>query len=235
MQNPDEVNPAHPEFWDTFYETGEGSTGTYEWFMDWNGYKHLVEAIPKSPGMNVLHIGCGNSTFPERMKDGWKEPFNATILSVDICKNVIEDMKKNCGAKKKSAKTKKGKGSVSLQWQVMDCCKLDLPDESQEVVFDKGTVDALLSQCDEHTEAEGNSNVFLYFREVYRVLKPKGTFLLITINSPEVIFPYAMAADGGLDLNWSIDTSTIEKPHHSKDAIVHSHGGHNTAFTLIKE
>ena len=237
MQTPDEMTPAHPEFWDAFYDSGEGSNGVYEWFMEWSEYRTpIMETLPMNEPhhVQILHVGCGNSEFPERVYEEWRGG-PATLTSIDICEKVVADMK--------SGKKKKGKKKgLSLEWMQMDCCRLDSTDEYYDYIFDKGTVDALLSQCDDLTESEGNPNVFAYFREAYRTLKHGGTFVLITINATEVILPYALGADGDCteehsDLfDWSNETHVItaRAPKGKKQLTVHSHGGFHTVFIFRK-
>ena len=232
MEAPSEMSPAHPEFWDTFYAEGEGSNGRYEWFMEYEGYQHLVELVPKKEGMNVLHVGCGNSGFSDSYSGHWREDFECVITNIDICPGLIEEMQKSVKNRKKS-KGRTQAANVTINWEVMDCCNLPTPDCSYDFVFDKGTVDALLSQCDDTTEAFGNKNVFSYFKEIYRILKPGGSFLLITINAPDVILPYAHGADGESDFDWDVETHSIDKKK-SKSATVHSHGGFNSAYLLVK-
>ncbi|KAJ9463240.1 hypothetical protein DIPPA_23913 [Diplonema papillatum] len=247
MDEPDEMTPAHPAFWDHFYESGEGSNGTYEWFMDWGGYADFVHAVEKRPEMRMLHIGCGNSTFSDRMKETWAERFDGHLLNIDVCEAIVDQMRQDeSSAKRPKAKPKAKKGGPAVaqrgrlhcDYRAMDCCSLDLPDHSIDFVFDKGTVDALLSQCDDQTMAEGNNNVFKYFREAHRVLKPEGTFMLITINAPDVIYPYALGADDNSDdapFIWTVTTHTIDKGNTKASAsTVHSHGGFNSVYILKK-
>eukprot|EP00754_Rhynchopus_humris_P040850 Rhum_TRINITY_DN24029_c0_g1::Rhum_TRINITY_DN24029_c0_g1_i1::g.179108::m.179108 len=259
METPDEITPAHPAFWDTFYDEGEGSTGRYEWFMEWSEYReHVLDTVeettvtPEDGPVRMLHVGCGNSELPQALKEEWKGGA-AVLISIDICERVILDMRKECApsTSKKGRKKKEKEGAVAsgagglrLDWEVGDCCKLEYADNFFHHIFDKGTVDALLSQCDDSTAREGNANCFAYFREAFRTLRPGGSFLLITINAPEVIYPYALGADGACDdehsdlFNWTYETHTVHArapaQKRSRAATVHSHGGYHTIFVFTK-
>jgi ubiquinone/menaquinone biosynthesis C-methylase UbiE len=55
-----------------------------------------------------------------------------------------------------------------LYWLVMDCTNMGFDDDHFDIVFDKGTIDALM--CD--TSCLGPIGATL--RQIYRVLKPGG-------------------------------------------------------------
>ena len=93
--------------------------------------------------------GCGNSRLTEDMfEDGY-----TTITNVDVSRVVIDQM------------LEKYKDKPTLQWQQMNVCALDFPDETFDVVIAKATVDAVL--CGEGSTA----NVAKLCSEVSRVLK----------------------------------------------------------------
>merc|ERR1711968_155952 len=71
------------------------------------------------------------------------------------------------------------KDKPTLQWQQMNCCALDFPDETFDVVIDKGTLDSVL--CGEGSTA----NTAKMCSEVSRVLKPKGVFLIVSYGVPD--------------------------------------------------
>ena len=101
--------------------------------------------------------GCGNSRLTEDMfEDGY-----TSITNIDISRVCIEQM------------VERYKDKPTLQWQQMNCCALDFPDETFDVVLDKGTLDSVL--CGEGSTA----NTAKMCSEVSRVLKPNGVFLIV--------------------------------------------------------
>lgn len=90
-----------------------------------------------------------------------------TITNIDISEVVIEQMKKmhrNIG-----------------EWMQMDATKMTFEDESHTVILDKGTLDAMMS---EETESEIAMN---YFKEVKRVLKNGGRFVIISLLQAHIL------------------------------------------------
>ena len=57
----------------------------------------------------------------------------------------------------------------------MDICKkLDIPDNSVDLIIDKGCMDAILCGEDYH------ERVNLMLNQCYRMLKPKGTLMVLS-------------------------------------------------------
>ena len=112
----------------------------------------------------ILNVGCGNSEFSEKMYiDGFKNNYN-----IDICPNVINFMKE------------KNKEKTNLIYKEIDARNMkDFKDETFDLVIDKSTLDALL--CGE----EAFVNVALMTKEISRVLKTGGIYLVISYGSPE--------------------------------------------------
>lgn len=186
----------------------------YEWFTTFDVYEDvflyaLRETFVPSPHcskVRVLHIGCGNSAFCEsflsvgsaqagRKSKEWTIPTD--ILNVDICQSLIERMQ--CKYPSRS-------------YAICDCCDMscassDLPssrwftdpscspcrigERSVDIIFDKGTMDALLSAF----PGEENPNATRYCSEALRVLRVGGIMVLISINSVEVLLPYFMSPE----------------------------------------
>ena len=61
----------------------------------------------------------------------------------------------------------------------MNACALDFPDDTFDVVMDKGTMDSIL--CGEGSTA----NVGKLLSEVTRVLKPSGVFFMTSYSTPD--------------------------------------------------
>jgi len=99
----------------------------------------------------VLIVGCGNSRLSENMfDDGFSD-----VTSIDYSEVVVRTMTETVTSKK-----------PALKYVVMDARELKFPDESFDVIIDKGTLDSVL--CGEETVR--NSATML--AEIHRVLKP---------------------------------------------------------------
>ncbi|EPY33264.1 hypothetical protein STCU_02364 [Strigomonas culicis] len=185
----------------------------YEWFLEYDDYEEALMKFLQGAytwvkkELRVLHVGCGNSNFcdffPESLL-GVKfegKPVTCDILNVDICENVIEHL-------------------VGLfptrQYVIGDCCNLVLADESSketswyhcsgsppflrgvhggsvDLVFDKGTLDALLSAF----PGEYNPNAEAYATEALKCLATGGCIFIITINCIDLVNTYLLSASDG--------------------------------------
>lgn len=92
----------------------------------------------------------------------------------------------------------------------MNVCSLDFPDESFDVVIDKGTMDSIL--CGEGSTA----NVAKMCGEVSRVLKPNGCFFIISYGVPDNRLNYLEKEDA---YSWNVTVHTVPKPTVSAAAV----------------
>ncbi|OHT07660.1 Phosphoethanolamine N-methyltransferase-related protein [Tritrichomonas foetus] len=159
----EEEEKKAPEFglrecWDNRYSN---ENGNYDWYFEWPRVAPLLKKYIKSKN-ETLVIGCGNSTMSaDLLKDGFH-----TVTNIDISPVVIKKMQKIYQNEKK------------LKWEVMNATALDFFDNTFDVVFDKGTIDAII--CHE----KGTEMVAQTLTEVHRVLKVDGKFIVITFESP---------------------------------------------------
>ena len=152
-------------------------------------------------------------------------PSGVRLRNIDICSRVIDEMRKRhgtigvtdvCHLCRSSQRNNNHQvcGFVApTEWLTEDALSLDsIEDNSCHVIFDKATLDALLSHGgDEQGET---SHVQRLFTCVLRKLIVGGRFLLISGNDPSIIFPYVYETqpvgqiddcDGDQDqLPWSI-------------------------------
>eukprot|EP01098_Paradermamoeba_levis_P003739 TRINITY_DN1666_c0_g1_i1.p1 TRINITY_DN1666_c0_g1~~TRINITY_DN1666_c0_g1_i1.p1 ORF type:complete len:175 (+),score=45.89 TRINITY_DN1666_c0_g1_i1:224-748(+) len=114
--------------------------------------------------------GCGNSTLSEEMyKDGFLH-----ITNIDFSEIVIETMKERC------------KDMPEMKWEVMDIFSLGYADKSFDVVLDKGTLDAIMSERGDKWEVdeELDKQITQICCEYSRVLKEGGVFVYVTFGQP---------------------------------------------------
>ena len=124
--------------------------------------KPMLEEILKGDrSLNILNIGCGNGQIQERLyEDGYHN-----ITNNDISTVLIEQLQA----------TNKYQ---HMLYQVMDVQNMSYKSESFDFVLDKSTIDALLCSDTPYF------SVARMTREVYRVLRPGGTYFVVSYGSP---------------------------------------------------
>ena len=176
-------------YWDERYTK---DPEPFDWYQRYSGVKDLVAQYVKKSD-NILMSGAGNSRLSEDMyDDGY-----TTIANIDISRVCIDQM------------IEKYRDKPTLTWQQMNVCALEFPDEAFDVVLDKGTADSIL--CGEGSTA----NAAKMCQEVSRVLKPNGTFMIISYGVPDNRLSYLENEDYG----WTVTVHTVAKPTVSATAV----------------
>ena len=155
----DPPNYGDVSYWDSRYEIPED----FDWYQNWTDLAPAFDLFFAGDEV-VLNIGCGNSRMSYEMS--MSSPIQK-VVSIDFSSNVINQMKQKYSQNSK------------LEWMVMDCTKMTFPDNSFDMVFDKGTVDCIFCS-DSPIESVYNT-----LSEVERVLKTGGLFFLISYSKPE--------------------------------------------------
>ena len=149
-------------YWEDRYKSSENTT--FDWLENYSALKDIISSlnIPKETGQ-ILNLGCGNSEFAENMyDDGYKN-----ITNIDISHNVIKAM------------AERNKEKEGMIYEVMDVRDLKYEDNSFDLAVDKSTIDALL--CGE----DAFINVAKMIKEVQRVLKVGGYYMIVSYGTPE--------------------------------------------------
>ena len=113
-----------------------------------------------------------------------------TVSNIDISKVCIDQM------------VEKYRDKTGLTWQQMNCTALEFPDESFDVVLDKGTLDSVL--CGEGS----TSNAGKTLSEITRVLKPNGVLVCISYGIPDNRLSYF----DNEAYHWHVNVHTVPKP-----------------------
>ena len=159
-QSIDFANYADKNYWLKRYENVKSS---YEWYDDYETIKPIISDLNIPKRSVILNIGIGNSEFSEKMyDDGYKKSYN-----IDFARNVIHYMKQ----RNKRLRS-------SMIFETMNALDIEYEDEQFDIIFDKATLDCIL--CD----IQANKKAKLYMDEVYRLLKPKGYFFMISNTEP---------------------------------------------------
>ena len=91
-----------------------------------------------------------------------------SLVNIDICENVVESMLKQF---------------PQMKFQQMDALSMTFEDSSFSVLFDKGTLDALM--VDESDEIL--TNIGGYFSEISRVLRLGGRFICVSLLEQHIL------------------------------------------------
>ena len=112
-------------------------------------------------------VGCGNSKLSENMYD----VFFKNITNIDLSDVVIKQM------------SVKNKSRTDMKYLKMDMLQMDFEAGQFDVVVDKGTLDALMS--DENAQ-KANENSERLFNEIDRVLKVGGRYMCISLAQEHI-------------------------------------------------
>ena len=176
--------PAYNEknFWNNRYEK---ETDPFEWYQPWGKFKASISQYVTGNGQ-ALVLGCGNSQMSsDLLSDGFEK-----VVSIDFSDVVISQMKK------------KYQNETKLEWETGDIAKMKFPSNSFDYVFDKATIDTLI--CGDNS----NKVVGALLKEIARVMKPGGTFILISYGTPSTRKRFFESTQNGLNI---IDTVKVEK------------------------
>ncbi|XP_044527809.1 eEF1A lysine and N-terminal methyltransferase isoform X1 [Gracilinanus agilis] len=153
------------DYWEKFFQ--QRGKKAFEWYgsyLDLCGVLHkYIKAKDK-----VLVVGCGNSELSEQLYDvGYQD-----IVNIDISEVVIKQMKERNASRR-----------PQMSFQQMDMTKMEFPDASFQVVLDKGTLDAILTDEEEKTLEK----VDKMLAEVGRVLQVGGRYLCISLAQAHIL------------------------------------------------
>ena len=177
-------NYGDVKYWEDRYKSSENTT--FDWLENYSSLKEIITSlnIPKETGQ-ILNLGCGNSEFSENMYcDGYKN-----IKNIDISTNVIKIM------------SERNKDKEGMTYEVMDVRDLKYEDNTFDLAVDKSTIDALLCGDDAFI------NVAKMIKEVQRVLKVGGYYMIVSYGTPE----YRMLHLNRKFEKFKIDILKIEK------------------------
>eukprot|EP00826_Nyctotherus_ovalis_P024493 TRINITY_DN1893_c0_g2_i2.p1 TRINITY_DN1893_c0_g2~~TRINITY_DN1893_c0_g2_i2.p1 ORF type:complete len:321 (-),score=84.94 TRINITY_DN1893_c0_g2_i2:125-1087(-) len=164
-----------PKYWDKRYKEQENNV--FDWLENYAGVKPLIDELI-SKDSKVLVPGCGNAEFSEHMyDDGYHNIDNCDISSV-----VIEQMRA------------RNKDRTQMRYDVMDMKAMSYPSNYYDLVVDKGAIDTLF--CGDYPFYSAASMI----REVQRVLKIGGHYMIISYGIPENRMPHLVRAHLSFDV-----------------------------------
>ncbi|KAM7279536.1 hypothetical protein ACFE04_006670 [Oxalis oulophora] len=195
-------------YWDNRYAK---ESGPFDWYQKYHALAPLINlyvppmhnknnhnnnSTSSSTSPQILVVGCGNSEFSENMVDAGYDH----VTNIDISSVVIEAMQN------KISNRPHLKCILPILFIYREDMTMDVRDmsafqsESFGAVIDKGTLDSIL--CG--SNSRGNATKMLH--EVWRVLKDKGVYILITYGAP--IYRLRLLREL---CSWDIKLHVIEK------------------------
>jgi len=161
--------------------------GEMDWLVPFKVLKpHLLSLLPRKD-LEILYPGCGLSKIPYHLvREGY-----TSVTCFDRCARVIRTMQAR-------------HAKLGIDWVVMDALRLDgLPSLCFDVILDKGLFDSVV--CHERSSLV----IQTFLREMHRVLRDHGLYLLVSRGKPATRIPHFAEAGMG----WAIvDTVAMADP-----------------------
>ncbi|KAL8719304.1 MAG: hypothetical protein Q9225_003668 [Loekoesia sp. 1 TL-2023] len=155
MSDAESKRLAHAEYWNHRYAEVGSDKQVHEWFRSFNDLepfldRHLFQIRGPETAPKIIHLGSGDSTIPQDfLRRGYKNQ-----LCVDFSSVVVETM------------SKRDTDTEGINWKQADVREMDqIPSESVDIAFDKGTLDAMVHGSPWHPPDEVLDNTGRYIRE----------------------------------------------------------------------
>eukprot|EP00758_Cryptobia_borreli_P001976 Tbor_TRINITY_DN2683_c0_g1::TRINITY_DN2683_c0_g1_i1::g.17986::m.17986 len=175
------------EYWNERYKVKDT---TFDWFVTYEPIRSLIQSIVQHDH-KILVVGAGNSCLsPQMYENGYHH-----ITNIDISDVVIHQM------------SSRYKEQDRMIWVNMDARKMEFPNNSFDIVIDKGTVDSLL--CGSNSF----QSVYQMNKSVARVLKRGGKYIVITYGQPDTRIDHYRRKK----LHFDVEHKTIQKPIFNSD------------------
>lgn len=159
-------NYGDPAYWDQRYRDQEGKT--FDWLEDFDNLKPYIQKLNLPANPKVIVLGCGNAEFSEDLYDD-TDLCIKDIANIDISPVVIQQM------------NERNQNSIrpGMIFEVGDVMDMKYRSDTFDLAVDKSTIDALL--CGENSFL----NVAKMTKEVQRVLKEGGVYMVISYGTPD--------------------------------------------------
>ena len=192
-------------YWEEFYrkiQRQEQKTpgGTYDWFFPYKvaspWLQHYIEQQQTSlvqatnqkqqhTLLKAMDLGCGTSDLSALL---YADHPTLQITCVDFSKEAITKMQRMFGHLAPPKDNDPG-----ITFVQGDAMQLPFKDQTFDICYEKGTVDAILKQ-----KTHGTSEAVKAICEISRVLKSSGVLLQFSDEPPELRLPVLERAKGEL-------------------------------------
>lgn len=152
-------NYADKEFWNSRFVNEKKN----DWYINWKEFKPYLSSLNLDQNSKILNVGSGTSHIAIEM---WKDGIKG-VVNIDISDQAVAQMQQLANSMQ-----------VESEWIEMDATRMQFEDDIFDVVFDKGTLDALV--C-----APSQEIPKAMLKEMYRVCKIGGVIYIVTHSCPE--------------------------------------------------
>lgn len=187
------------EYWDARHAKDHAGAITFDWLYK---YKQLGPLLKQyvAPDASVLQLGCGNSPLAiDWAKDGHR----GSLRNVDNSTFVIRQMEADAPRQPLTGKLE----YPNVSYEVADVRDLGVS------AFASGTIDAVLDKatfdciaC--NLASDYSADLEDMCAEAYRVLRPGGLYILISLSPPASRLPWLYEEPG---LDWSVSVAAFAK------------------------
>lgn len=195
------------DYWEERYAAKDDKTapkstssdeGLYEWYINFDEFQELfvpdlaTHSLPAKS--SIMVAGNGNSSFCEDLyKNGNTiSPLSQFVIS---CHIIYPGYTNTVGVDVSAAVTQQMKsrsvqlGMKGLQYLQADLTAISCKPACYDIIVDKGTLDAIASSGGGAVEAMNPQSApayALYMREMWRLLRIGGLFVVITTMPPSI-------------------------------------------------
>ena len=171
------TNYGNADYWNDRYLR----YSPFDWLITFEAFKAQQLNSFMNATDAILMLGCGSAAFSADLyDDGY-----TNITNIDLSDVVIAQMKEA-----------NDKDRPGMTWAVMDVTSLSYENAHYDVVFDKSTMDCLFC-CDDSSHI-----ISEMMCEAWRVLKPGGLFISLSLHDVDKVLPYVDSNEQGYDLDW---------------------------------
>eukprot|EP00743_Colponemidia_sp_Colp-15_P001564 GILK01001709.1.p1 GENE.GILK01001709.1~~GILK01001709.1.p1 ORF type:complete len:363 (-),score=65.21 GILK01001709.1:107-1195(-) len=175
------------EYWNGRYET---YTEPFDWLLSYEHVRYILRSYVTDTS-KILIVGCGNAEFSADMYDDGLQ----NITNIDLSHVVISQMKERHVSREK------------MTWEEMDATDMKFPDNSFDLIVDKGLLDTLVCGTD------SIENTVKMTFEVFRCLKPNGVFVAISLHEEK---DFITLLDNDC-IGWAVAHIRIDNPRHDPE------------------
>ena len=158
------TNYGCKDYWNKRY-TESGDDASFEWLESYQTLQDILAQFFTHKDIKILMLGSGNADFSADIYD---EGYH-NITNVDFSEVVIEQMiQKNAELRPK------------MVWLMLDVTEMSrFVVDTFDLVIDKSTIDCLFCREDHVVK------VAKMMMDIQRILKPGGTYFLISTGQPK--------------------------------------------------
>jgi len=174
------------EYWDQLYQ----QQGNFSWYTGWGDLEPFLQELIPSTLSSIILPGVGNDAMLVDMyKAGYQTitAFDYAPEGIARCQEMLAQQNiPHVVLENNYDNTIKNDQATVVTLFVGDATNLQhqLPNESFDVVLEKGTLDAIV-QYSSGAGSSGQDNMELALAELTRILKPQGLFLSVSVICTE--------------------------------------------------